>query len=103
MYKFVVLYFTPKDPEHFKKHYEEIHVPLGASPRIKKRWYTFDVHSLDTQVQETASNVFCYYEALFESEAEFNEFMNDPAGKAAAQDTENFATGGLLALYFSQQ
>ena len=100
MYKFVVLYFAPKDPEHFKKYYREVHVPKGGHPLIKRRWYTFDVNSVNTQVLPVPSNVFCYYEAEFENDASFLECARDPVSIAAAADTEHFATGGLLALHF---
>jgi hypothetical protein len=77
MYKFVTIYFTPKDPERFKKYYAAVHVALGEHPLALRRFHTYDIgnvtdHAVPTDVN--LSNVFLYFEAEFASKESFYEY-----------------------------
>jgi uncharacterized protein (TIGR02118 family) len=98
MYKMITLYFTPKDPEQFKKHYREVHVDLGVHPLLKRRFHTFDVGSVDEKIMPIPSNVFCYWEGEFESKETFLKCCSEM--QAAADDTYKIATGGFLVMHF---
>ena len=99
MYRFIVQYFQPEDPEHFKKYYEEVHVAMGAHPLIKRRFYTFDVGGVSEKGQLSDSEVFCYFEADFETKEDFLEYCS--LMEKAVADVKNYATGKVIAMHFA--
>jgi uncharacterized protein (TIGR02118 family) len=95
MEKVIVLYGLPKDPDHFRRYYEESHLPIVKQmPFLIDYRYSFDVDS-------TAKDVFCVFEATFPDRAHFEQSMNSEAGVKASEDTANYATGGLSIVNFS--
>jgi uncharacterized protein (TIGR02118 family) len=91
VYKFVVLYNQPEDPEHFKSYYESTHIPLAAElPGLQAWRYSFDV-----SVQgEESSPYFCVFEGDFESAQAMGEAMGSEYGAKVGADVPNYATGG---------
>jgi uncharacterized protein (TIGR02118 family) len=98
MYKMINVYFAPKDPEHFKKYYREVHVPLGVHPLIKRRFHTFDVGTIKDAAAPIPSDVFCYWEAEFENKEAFLQCCREM--QHVADDTYNYATGGFFLMHF---
>lgn len=95
MEKVIVIYGMPDDPEHFRKYYVERHVPLvERMPFLIDYRYSFDVQSSD-------SAAFCIFEASFPDREKFLESMESEAGKEAAADTQNYASGGLTIVHYA--
>jgi uncharacterized protein (TIGR02118 family) len=97
MHKFIVLYGTPEDPEHFRSYYESTHVPLAAElPGLKAWRYSFDVSSPG----EEAPPYFCIFEAEWEDEAAMGEALSSEQGRKVGADVPNYATGGATILTY---
>lgn len=96
MHKVLVLYPPPKDPAHFKKYYEEKHLPLAAQlPGLLSMRHTFSVEGVGAP-----SPYFCVFECEFANAAAFGTAMQSEAGQKLAADVPNYATGGSTVLHF---
>ncbi len=99
MHKVVVLYPPPKDPAHFKKYYEETHLPIAAQlPGLLSSRYTFAVEGAGSP-----SPYFCIWEGQFADAAAFGAAMQSPVGQKVAADVPNYATGGATVLHFDDK
>jgi 4-carboxymuconolactone decarboxylase len=99
MHKVVVLYPQPKDPAHFKKYYEETHLPLAAQlPGLLSSRYTFSIEGVGAP-----SPYFCIWEGQFADAAAFGSAMQSPAGQKVGADVANYATGGATVLHFDDK
>ncbi|WP_348542362.1 EthD family reductase [Dietzia kunjamensis] len=88
-----VLYGQPTDPEAFRRHYEEIHVPLAkALPGATDVSYTLDVDTLAGEA------VFAAFHATFPTRETLDAALASPEGQAAQADVPNFADGGVTIL-----
>jgi uncharacterized protein (TIGR02118 family) len=88
MHKIVVLYPPQPDPEAFKKHYLDTHLPLVRKmPGLKAFRYSLDVEGVGAP-----SPFFCIFEADFEDGAALGAAMGSPEGQAVAGDVQNFAS-----------
>ena len=97
MHKLVVLYNPPQDPEHFKRYYEETHVPLAAGlPGLRAYRYAFDV----SDVGGDASPYFCIFEAEFDSAEAMADAMGSEYGQKVGADVPNYATGGATLIHY---
>jgi uncharacterized protein (TIGR02118 family) len=100
MHKLLVLYPTPTDPEHFRRHYEAVHVPLAKEvPGIRELRYGFDAVTDGGGLDRTAS-FFCVFEALWDDEQSMLDALGSPAGQAVIADVANYATGGFVRLHY---
>ncbi len=96
MHKLLVLYSAPKDPAHFKKYYEGVHLPLAAKMKgVKAAHHSFDIKALGGPAP-----YFCVFEAEFESEAAMMAALQSKEGQAVAADVPNYATGGVIMLHY---
>jgi len=96
MHRVLVLYPAPKDPAHFKKYYEETHLPLASQmPGLLSSRYSFAVEGVGA-----ASPYFCVWEGEFASEAAMGAAMASPIGQKVTADVANYATGGATVLHF---
>ena len=96
MHKLVVLYGHPKDPEHFRRYYEETHLPLAARlPGLKASRYSFDLAGVGGD-----SPYFCIFEGEFASAAAMGAAMESEIGQKVHADTANYATGGMTIVHF---
>jgi uncharacterized protein (TIGR02118 family) len=96
MYRMQVLYPPPKDPEHFKRYYVEMHLPLVAKlPGLRASRYSFDIAGMGA-----ASPYFCSFEAEFDDAAALMAAMRTPEGKAVGADVPNYASGGAVILHY---
>ena len=97
MYRLLVLYNEPKDPEHFRKYYIGTHLPLASKmPGVKASCHSFDVKLLGPG----KAPFFCIFEAEFESEAALMSALGSTEGQAVAGDVANFASGGVTMVHF---
>jgi uncharacterized protein (TIGR02118 family) len=95
MYKILVLYPKPDDPEHFRRYYRETHLPLASHlPGLKASRYSFDVQTVG------GGPYFCIWEGEFEDEAAAGAAMQSEAGQRVVEDVANYATGGHMLLQF---
>lgn len=99
MHRVLVLYPAPKDPAHFKKYYEETHLPLASQlPGLLSSRYSFAVEGVGA-----ASPYFCVWEGEFASAAAMGAAMQSPIGQKVSADVANYATGGATVLHFDLQ
>jgi 4-carboxymuconolactone decarboxylase len=96
MHKILALYPPPKDPTHFKKYYEEKHLPLaGQIPGLLSSRHTFAIEGV-----ASPSPYFCIWEGEFANAASFAASMQSEIGQKVAADIANYATGGVTILHF---
>jgi uncharacterized protein (TIGR02118 family) len=78
------MYPWPADPDHFKRHYLERHLPLcRAIPGVLRSHYAFEPNTI-----EGPGRWFCIYEAEFVDEAELTAALATPEGlRAGARRT----------------
>lgn len=94
MFKIIVLYPAPADPEHFKRYYVEHHLPIAAElPGLKSSYYSFDVAAADGP-----SPYFCIWQGEFENGAAAGAAMQSDAGQRVAADVANYASNGATVL-----
>jgi uncharacterized protein (TIGR02118 family) len=87
MYKLTVVYDMPSDPDSFRAHYRDTHIPLvRALPGVRRINYSFDLESLG---EEPAP--FCLFEAWFDDAAALGAAMTSPEGERTAADVSNFS------------
>jgi len=96
MHRVLVLYPQPKDPAHFKKYYEEKHLPLAAQlPGLLSSRHTFSIEGVGTPPP-----YFCIFEGEFADAASMAASMQSEIGQKVAADMANYATGGATVLHF---
>jgi 4-carboxymuconolactone decarboxylase len=96
MHKVLVLYPQPKDPAHFKKYYEETHLPLAAQmPGLLSSRYAFSPEGITG-----ASPYFCIWEGEFASADSMAAATQSPIGQKVTADIPNYATGGVVILHY---
>ena len=87
MHRLVVLYGTPTDPAHFRRHYEEVHVPLAKRvPGIQAMHYSLDVAGVPSNGAEDPLEhdlaVFCAFQADWEDLPSMVAALSSPEGQA---------------------
>ncbi|MFT8246500.1 EthD family reductase [Roseomonas sp. BN140053] len=96
MHKVVVLYAPPADPEHFRRHYRETHLPLAARlPGLLGSRFSFAVEGVGGP-----SPYFCIWEGDFADAEAMGLAMQSDIGRQVSADTANYATGGLTLLHY---
>jgi len=96
MYKLTALYRMPQDPDHFRNHYENVHMPLVRKmPGVLRMNYTFDVKDL-------AGNqpYFCIFEAYFRTAQDMVDAANSPEGQAVTADIPNYRPGEFEIVHY---
>lgn len=89
-----VIYGRPTDREAFRRHYEQVHVPLArALPRASNLTYSLDVQTLAGE-----PSVHAVFRATFDTRQDLDDALASPQGQAAQADVPNFATGGVTIL-----
>jgi len=86
MIKLLVMYPWPADPDHFKRHYIDRHLPLcRAIPGTLRIHYTFEPQTVQ------GTRWFCIYEAEYADEATLNAAKATPEAERAAADVANYS------------
>lgn len=94
MVRLIVLYGHPADPAAFDQHYTQIHLPLADKiPNCQSASWGHTTTMNDAPSPYHVSAVL-----EFESVDLLQEAFASPAGLAAANDLDNFATGGVTML-----
>lgn len=89
-----VLYGQPADPAAFRRHYEEVHLPLAkALPGATDLRYSLEVDTLAGE-----QPVFAAFHASFPTREALDAALRSPEGQAAQADVPAFATGGVTIL-----
>lgn len=89
MHKLIALYKDPPNPEHFRNHYENVHIPLlRKMPGVVRMNYSFDVKN---PAGEKA--YFCVFECYFRNADDMVNGLYTPEGEAVLADLQNYATG----------
>jgi uncharacterized protein (TIGR02118 family) len=84
--KLVVLYKKPADPEHFDKHFREVHVPLVQKmPGL--RGFSFGPAST---LDGGEGAFFWMFIGTFDSFAAINEALASPEGQDVVADIPNY-------------
>ncbi|NYG57696.1 uncharacterized protein (TIGR02118 family) [Nocardioides daedukensis] len=94
MLTMMVLYGHPKDPAAFRRHYEEVHLPLArALPGVSNIRVSYDVHDV-----QGGSPYFAIFTCDFDDAAAYGDAMRSDAGRAVGADVPNYADGGVTVL-----
>jgi uncharacterized protein (TIGR02118 family) len=97
MAQVVVTYKTPKDPAAFDKYYAETHIPLAKKlPGLRK----YEVSRGPVASPAGPSGIHLIAILSFDDMAAVQAAFGSEAGKAAAGDLPNFATGGADLVFF---
>ena len=89
MHKVMALYRTPPDPKKFRKHYEEVHIPLiWKVPGVIRLNYSFDVRDMSGEPA-----YFCVFECYYKDAEAMIAGMQTPEGQAVIADLANYAVG----------
>lgn len=87
MIKLLIMYPKPANPEHFKRHYLEHHLPLCAKiPGALRMNYTFEPET----VQGT-EEWFCIFEMECRDRDALNAALATSESRAAAADVKNYS------------
>ena len=96
MLKSLVLYLPPEDPQAFREHYENTHIPLiSRVPGLRAFRHSFDVTA-----REGESPYFAVSEAEWDSAEALGEALSTPEGQAAMADLRSIATGGFVLVQY---
>jgi uncharacterized protein (TIGR02118 family) len=96
MFKTLVLYSTPKNPDHFRDYYVNTHLPLAAKvPGVRRMSYSFDVRGPDG-----GSPWFCIFEMEFDSPEAMGAGMASPEGQTVAADVPNYVDAPPIVVSF---
>jgi uncharacterized protein (TIGR02118 family) len=96
MIKLVVMYPYPADPEHFKRHYTEQHLPMcRAIPGMNRIHYTFEPKTIGGP-----GRWFCLFEAEFADEAALNAALATPEAQRAGADVQNYSPDAPTSLVY---
>jgi uncharacterized protein (TIGR02118 family) len=91
MMKLTVLYGHPTNPEAFEEHYRRTHLPLVAKlTGVARLEFTEFVAGPDGG----KPGFYRMAEVCFQSQAQMEQALGSPAGKAAVADISQLATGG---------
>lgn len=96
MYKVLVLYGHPESTDEFDRYYDETHIPLARRMAGLKRW---TVCRFDPAPGGAPPQYYYAAELYTDSRADLELVLASQAGKEAAADVDNFATGGAVFLF----
>lgn len=99
MHKLIALYAPPENPEQFKNHLLEVHLPLvRAFPGLQGLRVGFDV-----ACPSGPSRYFAVVECDFADEAAMHAALLSKEGQAASADVPNYAGAGFTIITFPVQ
>ena len=88
MTKLMVIYSIPENKDHFKKHYQEVHIPLFKKiPGVVRTQYSIAPVTLDG-----SGRYFCILEAEFESDEALEKALSSEEARLAGEDVANYTT-----------
>jgi len=97
MHRLLTLYPPPSDPDAFRAHFEDKHLPLVEKlPGLRAYSFGFDLAAID----DGESPYFCTFAGDFDDARALDAALASSAGEAVAADVPNYATGGLVLLRY---
>lgn len=96
MHKLVVLYPHPDEPQWFRDHYHEHHLPLAAKLPGLVSWEV----GFPTLLGPGSSAHFCIFQATFKSEKALFDALGSAEGRAVADDVTNYSPKGATLMYY---
>lgn len=91
MHRLTILYGAPADPAHFRRYYEETHIPLARGMEGLTAWNLSWI-----EVGPEGSSPWILVAELYaDSSASMDEILASPEGQAATADLANFVTGSV--------
>ena len=98
MAKLTVLYRHPTDPAAFEEHYADNYLPLVEKiPNLRQ----FEAGKVIATPDGSEPPYYRIAELWFESVEQLQSSLGSSEGQAAAEDIQNFATGGAT-LFISE-
>ncbi len=98
MAKLTVLYGHPTDPASFKEYYADNHLPLVEKiPNLRQ----FEAGKVIATPDGSEPPYYWIAELWFVSVEQLQSSLGSSEGRAAAEDIQNFATGGAT-LFISE-
>lgn len=94
MHRLTILYGAPTDPAHFRRYYEETHIPIARGMQGLSAWNL----SWIEPGADGATPWILVAELYAESSAAMDAVLASPDGQAATSDLANFVTGTALFL-----
>jgi uncharacterized protein (TIGR02118 family) len=99
MFKVTFLYPWPDDPEAFRNHYVEKHLPLcRAIPNSGRATYAFE-----PQGPNGKSEWFCIFELECESREQFEASLKTPEAMASQVDAHSLPVQPTIIFYEPEQ
>jgi uncharacterized protein (TIGR02118 family) len=90
MYRMTIVYGMPEDPAHFRRYYDETHIPLARRMRGLTGWNL-------TWLDDDPEHILVA--ALYAPDrATMDAILASPEGVAAREDLANFVTGSVVFL-----
>lgn len=100
MYKLIVLYDHPDDPEEFDRYYREVHAPLVKKvPGIER----IVVNRVVGDPMGGRPRYYLVAELHFADRAAFEAAARTPEFRATGADLANFAKGGATLLIAEEE
>ena len=91
MAKLTILYRQPTDSAAFEEYYVDNHLPLvDKIPNLRQ----FEAGKVIATPEGSEPPYYLIAELWFESVEQLQSSMSSSEGRAAAEDLQNFATGG---------
>lgn len=98
MHCLTVLYPRPDDEAHFKKYYEEKHIPLAKQlPGLKSCHYAYPA------AIGPGDAPFCIFQAWFDSPEAMGQAMQSELGQKVAADVPNYSPKGATIVHFAPE
>jgi uncharacterized protein (TIGR02118 family) len=98
-YKALVLYPIPDDPQGFRDHYENTHLPLIAKlPGLRSLSYSFDLKALQGE-----SPYLVALELEWDDAEGMGASLGSPEGDAMMADMAPYMTKDTVVLHYSLQ
>ncbi|GCE37390.1 possible ethyl tert-butyl ether degradation protein EthD [Rhodococcus wratislaviensis] len=98
MYRVSIIYDRPTDPAAFDEYYSTKHLPLVEAVPGVVRLATGKCETFDG----TTPAAYALAELFFDSKDDAGQALSSSAGKIAAEDLANFATGGVTMLFSNE-
>jgi uncharacterized protein (TIGR02118 family) len=99
MYRMLVSYGQPLEPDVFDAYYRDIHLPLaGRIPGVRSF-----AAGHGEQLADNPTSAYFLAEIVFDSREDALAGLSSAHGQAAAADVANFATGGATMAFFNDE
>lgn len=99
MYRVSILYGIPTDKQAFDDYYRRVHIPIARKMRGLQRW---TLTWTDDQ-EGPLGDVYLTADLYATSKKDMDAILASQEGQEAAQDVNNFATGGVTFVFGAEE